>query len=138
MPFVFLCALMPLWKRKMDPLRRLARRVAALAQQRQGDCESRAATFALAFGTHRAAMHLDNMTDDGQSQAQPAVRSCAGRIGLPKVLERKWQELAAHALSAITDNDPRAVVVAFESNLDAPARWCELDGVRQQIPHHLL
>ena len=73
--------------------RRHAPVVRGSAGQRQRDDERRSAAFARAGGTDGAAVQLDEVLDDRQAEAQPAVQAGRRGVGLAEALEDVRQEL---------------------------------------------
>ena len=50
----------------------------------------------------------------------------------------KGRKSAGDALAGVADPDLGVTVGPGQADLHAPARGGELDGVREQVPHHLL
>src|SRR5262249_39493271 len=73
-----------------------------------------------------------------RSTPGPARRPSACRAGLPIAIEHIRQKFRFDALSRVTDGDLDVGVYAFQTDLDAAALVRELDGVREQVPNHLL
>src|SRR5215510_15067750 len=104
----------------------------------QFDGKGRAFSLALALRRHAAAVHLDQLSRQRESQSETADASAARRPGLLIAIEHVRQKFRFDALSRVTDGDLDVVVYAFQNDLDAAALVRELDGVREQVPHHLL
>ena len=78
------------------------------------------------------------MADDGQAQAEPAIATRRGAIGLPESVEDVRQKLRIDALPRISYRDFDAGVHAFEGDRDSAALWRKLDGIGEYVPHDLL
>ena len=78
---------------------------AANRRQRQRHDERGALVFAAALGPDGAAVQLDEVLDDGQAQAQPAVVARRGGVGLAEALEDHRQELGLDADARVADGD---------------------------------
>ena len=85
-----------------------------------------------------AAMHLDEMPDDREPEAEAAGLARRSGIRLAKALEDVRQEIGADADAGVADDDLDVRVDALEPHLDPAALRRELDGVGQQVPHDLL
>ena len=66
------------------------------------------------------------------------MRASARAVGLPEALEQLGQERRGDALAAIRDRQLDVRARARQSELDPAPRGCELDGVAEQVPDHLL
>ena len=86
----------------------------------------------------RAAVQLDDVADDRQAQAEAAGLARRAGVGLAEPLEHERQELRLNADAGVADDDLDVRVDALEPHLHAAALRRELDGVRQQVPDHLL
>src|SRR5215471_21023004 len=106
--------------------------------ERNCDDEHRASSFAGADGAHRAAMKLDEMTHDRESQAKAAVTARGRRIRLPEAVEYKRQKVGADPFTGVDHTDLRMVFGALQPDFDAAAGRGELDRIGQKIPDHLL
>src|SRR5207237_7160947 len=92
------------WGEALDlrsTLRRLGR------EQRQADDERRSPELARALDLHRAAVELDQVTDDGQAEAEPAVAACGRALALTKALEDVRQEVGANAGARVAHRNRR-------------------------------
>src|SRR5436853_440003 len=70
--------------------------------------------------------------------AEPAVRSGRARLTLLEPLEDEGQCLGPNALTVVGDRDLDVRVDPFEHHLHPATLGSELDGVREEVPHHLL
>src|SRR6185437_13329317 len=94
--------------------------------------------LARAGGLNLAAVQLDDVTHDGESQPHSGVLTRARAVSLTKTVEHVRQKLTCNADPGIHDPDPHVVTDLLELSVDATSRGCELKGVREQIPEHLL
>ena len=94
--------------------------------------------LALAVGLDRAAMQLDEVMGDRQTDAEAAVFARELGVGLAEHLEDVAQEGFRDARAVVADGDLGGRLVAAQADLDRPALGCELDGVGQQVPDDLL
>src|SRR5689334_20957618 len=69
-------------------------------RQPQGKCRAAALPRALGFGD--AAVHLHQVTHDGQAQTQPAVAARDSAISLTETVEDEREYLAADAFAGVT------------------------------------
>ena len=120
----------------------LHRRILVLLRRRQHDRkpdrERRALGFAGARRLHRAAVQLDQMTDDSKSQAEAAVAARRRCIGLPETFEHMRQELRLDAGAGVGDADLDVRSRAVQRDPDPAAFRGELDRVGHQVTDHLL
>src|SRR5437899_733729 len=86
-----------------------------------------------------AAVELDDVLDDGQSEAEAAVRARRAAVALAETLEDQRKELAGDALAGVGDGDAHGVALRLiGADRDRAARRRELHRVRKEIPDHLL
>ena len=83
-------------------------------------------------------MQLDQVAHDAEAEPEAAVRPRAGAVCLPEPLEDVRQELCADPLARIAHGELDVRLGAPEVDVDAPAFGRELDGIRQEVPDHLL
>ena len=83
-------------------------------------------------------MHLDDVSHDGQADAQAAILARGGAVGLAEPIEDVRQKSGLDAYAGIVDRDLDLAFGAPQARFDAPAFIRELDGVREQIPDGLL
>jgi len=79
-----------------------------------------------------------DLVHDGKAQAQAVVLARDATIRLAERLEHRWQEVARNTDAGIGHDDFRPCAAARDAKVDAPAFRRELDGVGEQVPHHLL
>src|SRR5215813_6781980 len=104
----------------------------------QFDGKGRAFSLALALRRHAAAVHLDQLSRQRESQSETAGAPAARRASLLIAVEHVRQKFRFDALSGVTNGDLDVGVFALQTDLDAAAFVRELDGVREQVPNHLL
>ena len=85
-----------------------------------------------------AAVRVDQMLDDGEAEAEPAVGARRRPVGLPERLEDRSDEVRRYARSGVGDGELDEIVRAAQRQVHGAAFRRELDGVRQQIPDDLL
>src|SRR5207244_12316858 len=103
-------------------------------RRRQLDGEGRAPTVAVAVDANRAAVQLDDVTDDRQTEPESAVGPGGRALRLPEPVEDVRQEGGLDPLTGVAHGDLDVRVDALEAELDAPVPRGELDGVREQVP----
>jgi len=97
-----------------------------------------AEAFAGTFGRDGAAVELDEMADDGEAEAETAVRSRARAVGLAEAVEHEGKELGGDALARVAHLEREVGVLLHQPHPDRPALGGELHRVADQVPHHLL
>ena len=85
-----------------------------------------------------APVELDQVADDGEPETEAAAPPRRGAVGLAERLEDVWQEARRDALAGVGDANLRLAAGLNDVHVDAPAGRGELDGVREEVPHHLL
>ena len=99
----------------------------------------RALTDTVTVRANRAAVQFDELPGNGQAESQPAVAARKLRIGLAERLEDEWQEVCRDALAGIDDGHlDVGIADAAYGRRHTTSRAGELDGVREEIPEHLL
>jgi hypothetical protein len=74
-------------------------------------------------------VHLDQLTRQGQTYPEAAVPARARRVRLCELLEDAWQKIRPDPDAAVPDDDRRAGIAGFESDIDFSAFGSELNGV---------
>ena len=110
--------------------------------RRCGSCTVNAAPLPVPplLDRHLPAVHLDEVLDDRQAEPEAAVRPREALVGLAEALEDVGQELGRRCptpVSATVTSD-RAEPTRSMPDAYAAAGRRELDGVREQVPEHLL
>src|SRR4029077_5935211 len=107
-----------------------------LFAQRQLDRERAALFLTRAFRTDEAAMELDQMLDDRQSD--PETPGATGARALPaKALEDVREKLATAPPASVDHPNPGISAGALEMNRDVAAVRRELDRVGEERRDHL-
>jgi hypothetical protein len=83
-------------------------------------------------------VELDEVTDDGEAEPEPAVRAGGGGVGLAEAVKDVGQEGGVDAFASVGDADDDAAIGAGDVNADGAAGGRELDGVAEQVPDDLL
>ena len=118
--------------------RSFRRHVGVRDHQRQPDAKCRALPLAGAFRSHRAAVQLHQVTNDGEAETQAGVFARRPGVALTEAFEHERQELRLDAGPRVADHDLDVRIDVLEDDLDPSAFRRELDGVRHEIPHDLL
>ena len=71
-------------------------------------------------------------------EPKTTVGPCGRAVTLPEPLEQMRHEFFSNADPGVADRELHMRVDALQTQLNPPATWRELDGVRQQVPDHLL
>jgi hypothetical protein len=98
---------------------------------RQQDREGRPLAGAFAGDAHRAAVQLDELLDDGQSEPEAAVAAGRAGVGLAEAVEHERQEIGTDALAGVADLDLEARVDAADADLDVAAGRREFHRVAE-------
>src|SRR5881398_3386740 len=114
--------------------RAAAQRLRRGRRQRKDDGEPCAAAIARALRTDGATVELDELADDRESEAEALLRPPS----LAKGFEDVGQEGGADTSSGVRDREPREPLYAPEADQDAPAVGRELEGIADEVLHHLL
>ena len=107
---------------------------------RDGQCNRERAAVSLA-GTFRgdgSAVCVDKFPNDGQPKAKPSMRSARSALCLSKPVENLRKKIGVNTLAVIDDPNLSLRSTASQSNLNIPARWCELKRIRQEVGKDLL
>jgi hypothetical protein len=103
------------------------------------DLESRAVTSPAALPLDRAAMKIDKMFRNRQTQAKPAKLTADRRISLLEWPKERSLPFDFNSDPVIRDVKLKTtVIVVGASDLDLPAGRSEFHGVVNQVPKHLL
>jgi len=106
--------------------------------RRQPHPERRPLALAVALRLDAAAVQLDEVAHDGQTQPETAVPAARAGVGLPEAVEHMRQEFSRNALARVGDDD---LDVRFpgsaRAHLDAASFGGELDRVRHQVQQDL-
>ena len=88
-------------------------------------------------GAERAAMHQHQPARQRQSDAQAAVGSVRRLVHLAEHLEDVAQVLGGDADAVVADGDLQQRAALRGLHRDAPARWCVLGGIDEQVGQYL-
>ena len=83
-------------------------------------------------------MHLDQVAHDGESEAQASLHARAGAVRLAEAIEHVGQEIECDSHAGIGDHDLDMAVPPLQADGHLSLARRELDGVGEQVPHHLL
>jgi hypothetical protein len=83
-------------------------------------------------------VHLHEVADDRETDAEPAVRPFRARRLLPEAVEHEGHELRVHPAAGVAHGHDDVPVLASETHPDGAAARRELHGVVQEVPEHLL
>ena len=106
-------------------------------RSRQDDAELTALAQSCAVRFDSAAVHLDQQFDDGESHAEPALRTIERAIALQEQVEQMRKQLRIDACARVAYFDDRIDSGAIDHDLDARAFRGILAGVGEQVRHHL-
>src|ERR687888_338594 len=81
------------------PPPRLSRRLRPHQREPQGERGPLAGAATLRV--RGSAVRLDDVPDDGEPEAEAAVRACGGAVGLAEALEDEGEEVRANALARV-------------------------------------
>jgi hypothetical protein len=91
----------------------------------------------MALDGDSTAMHLGEVAHEAEPEAEAAVLTRHGRVGLPERFEDVREKARIDALAAVTHAEDDAVAVLIDRDDDTSTVRSELDGVRQEIVEHL-
>ena len=100
--------------------------------------ERRALVFAGAVSRDRSTVQVDDVADDREAEAKPAVDSSHRRIGLTEPVEDERQNIRSNPLAGVRDFESEELLVARQLQIGRAAGARELQRIRQQVPEHLL
>src|SRR5262249_38050563 len=109
----------------------------SVRRQRHAQCERRAVVDAVTLGPHAAAMRLDDLANDRQTEPEPARRAEQLSVALAEAIEDLGQEVRRDALARIAEDPPRLPGIAGYAHGDASAVRGELDRVAQHVGDRL-
>src|SRR5215471_16213544 len=85
-----------------------------------------------------AAMHLDQMTHDGQAETEATILARRCTVRLPESVEDMRQKFRVDSYAGIADGNLNPVSDPLQLRIDVTSRVRELDCVRQEVPDDLL
>src|SRR5262249_52868049 len=89
-------------------------------------------------GGDRPAVEVDEVVDDREAEAEPAVAAGDGGIGLGEAVEEPRQELRRDALARVAYGHDRRASVALAREHDAAPRRRELERVPDKVRKYLV
>src|ERR1051325_1650802 len=105
--------------------------------QRQADREARALSLAGARSDDRSAVHLDDVTRDGETESEAALPVVVV-VALEETLEDMRQQRRVNAAPRVDDLDHAGCAVASHADANPSAFAGELDRISEQVPDGLL
>ena len=105
-----------------------------VVDRRKGNGKGRTEVRAGALDLNRSSMQFNQMFDERQTEAQPAVTPCSRGILLRETLEDIGQEIGDHALARIAHYQPHTRLHPLALDFNESAIRREFDGVGQEIP----
>ncbi len=106
--------------------------------ERKLDDECRAVAFAGAVHPDNAAVKLDEVLDDRQTQAQAAVFTGGGGVSLAELVEDIGQKCGADAATVVGNGKFKMRLDSRQPNPYLFAIGSELDCIVEKVPHDLL
>src|SRR5439155_16209639 len=105
-------------REKLPIISRAAKRLRPCAGVRRGELDDELRAFARAFAVRgdASAVHLDDVADDREPEAQAAVCARARRFRLTESLEDMRQKARIDSLPGVGDCDLRRVADATEAD----------------------
>ena len=83
-------------------------------------------------------MEFGEFLDDGQTEPQPSMLAGDRAVRLPESVEHVRQKRLGYSYAGVADVQFQQVAGDRETQGHSTRRGRERDGVREQIPHHLL
>ncbi len=106
-------------------------------RDRQPDSAHGPAAAPLAFERDAAAVRVDEVADDGQAEAEPALRSTAVLPLLGERMEHARQHHRVDAHAVVTHRNPRIRLAPLRHQVDRAFQVRIFRGVRQHVREHL-
>src|SRR5438477_8046621 len=101
------------------------------------DLERRSTVLSFRTSADRAAVQLDDLSRNRESQTKTAMFAAHAPVSLPERLEHVWDEPRLDADARIADLD-QETIRRRETHRDGAAGWRELNGIGDDVPDHLL
>ena len=108
-----------------------------LGGQRQRHRERGASAGAVTLGLHGAAVELDQVVHDRETEAESGLTPAAARIGLAEAVEDVGEQIGVDAETGVAHREACVVAHPLEAHRDVAPRRRELHGVADEIRHHL-
>src|SRR5262249_54767463 len=106
--------------------------------QWKSQTESGPLAFAFAGYRDRSAVEFHNGLGDRKPHSQSTVGSGRNGLALSETVEDIREKFGLQPAARIRDADLDVRIDALQNDLDTSSLRSELDGIRQQVPHHLL
>src|SRR5262249_31232034 len=107
-------------------------------RRRERHREQRSVSLARALGGNRSAVQLDNVPGERKPKPETAELARRASVRLPESVKDERQIVPRDANPSVAEGDPDLAAAALALNGHAAARGCELDRVREDVPHHLM
>src|SRR4029078_11494621 len=86
----------------------------------------------------RAAVHLDELARDPEPETKAAALTGRPTVGVAEALEDVRLKARVNADAGVAHRQRQLTVGRLQDNANRAAAIGELDGVRDQVPYHLL
>src|SRR6266478_550518 len=110
----------------------------AIRGQRQVHGESRSLSFSFARRLNCSAMHLDQMVHNRQTKSQAGLPPPHLSFSLSEAVKHKREKRRAYSVACVCNCESSQIPCAIEIETDPAPCGCELNGIRQDVPDHLL
>jgi len=85
----------------------------------------------------RATVHFDKPFDQGQADAETALRPVQGALGLREEFEDSRKELGRNPEAGVADAKDDLIGIRFDRGHDTPGRIGVLGGIIKKVDQHL-
>ena len=106
--------------------------------RRQGHEKDSPQPAAIVLDAHRAAVQLDQVSDDCESEPEPPVLPRCAAETLAEPLEYVREKVGVDAGTRVANRDCDEIGVLGNIDVDAAAARRKAYGIRQQVPYDLL
>src|SRR5690349_18184873 len=110
----------------------------AIREQRKRGRESRALVYAATLRRNSAAVKLNEMSHNRETESKPAETPRRGTISLTKAIEHTRQKLSIDSLTRVFHRHTRVRSLLVDAHRDLSALRCKLHRIRQQVPDDLM
>src|SRR5262249_35144228 len=110
------------------------------ADRHNRNTDGERASFSFAFAGSRdiASVKFDDGFRNREAHSQAALRACRSSFSLAEALEYERKKVRFDASAIVRNAYLDMRVHSIEYHLHAAALRREFDGIRQEVPHHLL